>query len=106
MARGYDWKAHHRETNNLLGIYWDFDQDTRLPIIAGTFFSNTLTEEDWGKIVQPKEGGGRTTSVSIMQKSGIYKMYKNWITVKSEKAYGEFFDKRNKDDLFSGSDTR
>jgi transcriptional regulator with XRE-family HTH domain len=21
---GYDWKAHHRETNNLLGILWDF----------------------------------------------------------------------------------
>lgn len=24
VLRGYDWKAHHRETNNLIGILWDF----------------------------------------------------------------------------------
>ena len=24
LLTNYDWKAHHRETNNLLGIIWDF----------------------------------------------------------------------------------
>jgi hypothetical protein len=28
FTKGYDWKAHHRETNNLLGIYWDFVKKT------------------------------------------------------------------------------
>lgn len=103
MVMGYDWKAHHRETNNLLGIFWDFHSETRLPLIAATFFSNALVEEDWGKTVLPKEGGGRTTSVSIMQKSGIHKMYSNWITICSDRNYGEFFDRRNKDSLVLGS---
>ena len=61
---GYDWKAHHRETNNLLGILWDFID--RRPRIAAMFYSDVLNENDWGKIVQPRTGGGRTTSVSIM----------------------------------------
>ena len=69
VMRGYDWKAHHRETNNLVGILWDFLDG--VPHIVAIFFGNTLTENDWGKIVQPKEGGGRTTSVSIMPRSGV-----------------------------------
>lgn len=24
LLKGYDWKAHHRETNNLVGLLWDF----------------------------------------------------------------------------------
>ena len=70
---GYNWKSHHRETNNLLGIIWDF-VDSKPTIVALTY-SNDLTEEEWGKTVTPKEGGGRTTSVSIMNKIGISKMY-------------------------------
>jgi hypothetical protein len=94
VAKGYDWKAHHRETNNLMGIYWDFIDG--VPAIAAVFFSNALTVDDWGKIVQPRDGGGRTTSVSIMQKSGIAKMYDGWRFVINDERYVNFFDKKNK----------
>ncbi len=98
VLKGYDWKSHHRETNNLLGLLWDFDE-SRTPRIVAVFFGNNLTEEDWGNIVQPKKGGGRTTSVSIMKRSGVKKMYDNWILVTSDKRYTDFLNKYNKDSL-------
>ena len=92
---GYDWKAHHRETNNLLGILWDFID--KRPRIAAMFYCDQLKEEDWGRIVAPKPGGGRTTSVSIMSKRGIKKMYTGWLCVLSRGGYREFLNKRNND---------
>lgn len=53
---GYDWKAHHRDTNNLIGLLWDF-MDHR-PRIAAVSYSSSLTSEDWGNIVQPRAWGG------------------------------------------------
>jgi hypothetical protein len=97
VMRGYDWKAHHRETNNLVGILWDFLDG--VPHIVAVFFGNTLTENDWGKIVQPKEGGGRTTSVSIMPRSGVNKMYQNWIAVKEDHRYVKFINEYNSGNL-------
>jgi hypothetical protein len=97
VMRGYDWKAHHRETNNLVGILWDFLDG--VPHIVAVFFGNTLTENDWGKIVQPKEGGGRTTSVSIMPRSGVNKMYQNWIAVKEDRRYVKFINEYNSGNL-------
>ncbi|KLT20009.1 hypothetical protein AA980_03475 [Neobacillus vireti] len=82
---GFDWKAHHRETNNLISIYWDFLDG--LPTICAVFYRNDLTEDDWGKIVQPKENGGRTTSVSIMNSGGVKKMCENWIAVIEDEDY-------------------
>jgi hypothetical protein len=93
VITGYDWKAHHRLTNNLLGIVWDFVDG--IPTIAGIFFASNLTQADWGKIVQPKEGGGRTTSVSIMTRPGIKKMYEGWIAVLDDKRYADLFNKFN-----------
>lgn len=90
---GYDWKAHHRLTNNLLGIVWDFVGG--VPTIVGIFFSSSLTQTDWGKIVQPKDGGGRTTSVSIMTRDGTKKMYDGWIAVLDDPRYKAFFNKFN-----------
>lgn len=97
LVRGYDWKAHHRETNNLIGIFWDFFMGS--PHIVGVFFCANLSEEDWGKIVQPKEGGGRTTSVSIMTRAGVWKMYANWIAIKDDSRYINFFNRYNNDSL-------
>lgn len=94
---GYDWKAHHRETNNLVGVLWDF-VDQR-PRVAAMFYSSALTELDWGSIVAPKPGGGRTTSVSIMNRAGIRKMYAGWLCVLADGGYREFLNKRNKDSL-------
>lgn len=68
----FDWKAHHRQTNHLIGIHWDFID--KVPTIISIFYSNKLVIEDWGSIVLPKENGSRTTSVSVMRSSGIKKM--------------------------------
>ena len=82
---GYNWKSHHRFTNNLLGIIWDFVNNT--PTIISIMYSNDLEMSDWGETVKPKEGGGRTTSVSIMNKKGISKMYKGMILLLDEDTY-------------------
>jgi len=97
VLRGYDWKAHHRETNNLVGILWDFID--AIPAVTGVFFSSSLTETDWGKIVQPKEGGGRTTSVSIMTRDGVKKMYENWVLVADDPRYIDFLNRYNSSSL-------
>ena len=94
LLTGYDWKAHHRETNNLVGLLWDFIN--KKPCITAIFFGNNLNSEDWGKIVQPIEGGGRTTSVSIMTRCGVNKMYRNWIMVRNDHSYIHFINKYNR----------
>lgn len=94
--RGYDWKAHHRGTNNLLGIVWDFIQ--KAPRITAVFYSADLTTQDWGEIVQPKKGGGNTTSVSIMTRAGVRKMYEGWLHVIDDPAYAAFFNRHNDGD--------
>lgn len=81
----FDWKAHHTETNNLLAILWDFINE--VPHIVAVFYRNDLTEDDWGNIVKPKAGGGRTTSVSIMNTQGIKKMCSGWIAVLDDSKY-------------------
>lgn len=87
LVNSFDWKAHHRETNYLLSILWDFIDE--VPTVAACFYRNDLVEDDWGRIVQPREGGGRTTSVSIMSKSGIKKMCEGWLAVID---YEEYID--------------
>ena len=91
-VNSFDWKAHHRETNNLLSIFWDFIDE--VPTVAGCFYRNDLVIDDWGKIVQPSEGGGRTTSVSIMNKEGIKKMCDGWLAVIDLPEYIEAFSKK------------
>ena len=91
LVNSFDWKAHHRETNNLLGIFWDFLDE--VPTIVACFYRNDLVVDDWGRIVQPREGGGRTTSVSIMGKTGIKKMCDGWIAVIDKEEYIDAFAK-------------
>lgn len=81
----FDWKAHHRETNDLLSIFWDFIDE--VPTVAACFYRSDLTIDDWGKIVQPKTDGGRTTSVSIMTSAGVKKMCSGWIAVLDSEPY-------------------
>ena len=85
IVTAFNWKAHHRETNFLMGLLWDFVEGK--PAITAVTFSADLEEEDWGRIVQPKEGGGRTTSVSIMAKSGVRKMLSNALFVIDDERY-------------------
>ena len=97
--QGYDWKSHHRDTNNLVGLLWDFMAGR--PRVAAVFYASNLAESDWGDIVQPRAGGGRTTSVSIMTRSGIRKMYEGWLCVHSTGGYREFLNRRNGGDLIA-----
>lgn len=94
VLQGYDWKAHHRDTNNLMGVLWDFING--VPRIVAVFFCDNLKTEDWGNIVQPKEGGGRTTSVSIMTRIGVKKMYEGCLFVIDNKNYTNFLNNHNK----------
>lgn len=81
----FDWKAHHRTTNHLLGVLWDFIEG--LPTYVAAFYQDNLEIEDWGDIVKPKDGGGRTTSVSIMNSTGIKKMCNNWVAIINDPKY-------------------
>lgn len=67
--------------------------------MAAVFYAGNLAEDDWGEIVRPRAGGGRTTSVSIMTRSGIRKMYEGWLCVLSTGRYREFLNDRNGGDL-------
>lgn len=98
LLRGYDWKAHHRETNNLIGLTWDFIDN--IPVITSVQYSSELAESSWGKIVQPTEGGGRTTSVSIMTREGVSTMCCGWIAVIDDARYINFFERYNNTSLF------
>ncbi len=51
LLTGADWKAHHRETNRLLGLFWDFIDE--VPTVLGLFYRNDLTEKDWGEVIVP-----------------------------------------------------
>ena len=104
FIKKFDWKAHHQETNNLIGILWDFINET--PTILGIFYSNNLDQNDWGDIIQPKIDGGKTTSVSIMNKSGINKMYLGWILVFNNDSLISMIDKFNKDNKIGASRIR
>lgn len=90
---GHDWKAHHRETNNLIGLLWDFVGSR--PRIVAVFFSSELEEENWGRIVSPRTGGGRTTSVSIMNRSGLDKMHDGWLCIYEREEYLNYLSRRS-----------
>ncbi len=85
LITSFDWKAHHRHTNHLLAVLWDFVNEN--PTIVAAFYHDKLTEDDWGELVKPREDGGRTTSVSIMRSQGVTKMCRNWIAVIDDAVY-------------------
>jgi hypothetical protein len=85
LVNSFDWKAHHRETNHLLAVLWDFIDG--LPTYVAAFYQEGLEVEDWGRLVKPKDGGGRTTSVSVMKSSGVKKMCNNWVAVINDERY-------------------
>ena len=58
------------------------------------FYQDNLVIDDWGDIIQPREGGGRTTSVSIMNSQGIKKMCDQWVAVLDDPAYINLLAKR------------
>lgn len=92
LITSFDWKAHHRNTNHLLAVVWDFIDG--LPTLVAAFYHDNLNIDDWGNIVQPKNGGGRTTSVSIMNTRGVKKMCGNWLALIDDEEYIALFAKK------------
>lgn len=91
FIRSLNWKAHHRESNFLLGLVWDFYNG--IPIIAAVLFSKELDSNDWGKVSTPKEGAGRTTSVSVMNRQGVGKMVSNQILILNDERYQRLLER-------------
>ena len=85
---GITWQAHHREVTELLGLVWDFVEDSsqpfNFPCITGAFFSNSLTENDWGEISGTT---GRNTKVTGMKRSGKKKMGQGRVCLIDDKDY-------------------
>lgn len=84
-----DWKAHHENTNYLLGLYSDFIDNT--PQIVAAFYSNELSSDDWKKKQNPKEGS-TMTSFSTIDNSGWLKMSGNLIVCINNQEYLNFFE--------------
>jgi len=53
------WKAHHRETNNLIALQSDYVN--RIPQLISIFYSAELTENDWTIKQQPAAGSTMTS---------------------------------------------
>jgi hypothetical protein len=88
---GVDWKSHHRNTDNLLGLFWDFMED--IPTIMAAFYRNDLCENDWGKVVVPKNGS-KTTSISILSRAGVSKMGSGWLVLPKDRKYRKKLEER------------
>jgi hypothetical protein len=84
-----DWKAHHENTNYLLGLYSEFIDD--VPQIVAAFYSDELNSDDWKKKQNPREGSAMT-SFSAIDKSGWLKMKGNLIICINNQVYLNFFE--------------
>lgn len=76
---GITWQAHHREVEALLGVIWDFIDTGRAfnyPTITGVFYTDILTQDDWGEISGTT---GRNTKVTGMRATGKAKMGSGWV---------------------------
>ncbi len=87
-----DWKAHHRTTNNLLGIFSDFVN--RCPQIIAVMYCDKLEESDWAEKQNPKEGS-TMTSFSVIKSSGWVKLKKGIKFCIDEPNYINFFTNKN-----------
>ena len=66
-----DWKAHHQQTNQLLGLVSDFIEGC--PQVVAVMYSDALTKSDWTTKQQPKKNS-TMTSFSVIERSGHKKM--------------------------------
>jgi hypothetical protein len=83
-----DWKAHHRRTNHLLGLYSDFVDG--YPQIVGVMYSDQLTEEDW-KAKQNPRPGSTMTSFTVIDRTGWDKLRTGIRLCRNEPRYLSFF---------------
>lgn len=87
------WQAHHQEVRELMGLTWDFCQESSSfnhPGITGVFYTANLKEEDWGTVSGTT---GRNTKVSGMKASGKTKMGEGWILLLDSSDYLDAFER-------------
>lgn len=89
------WQAHHRDVRQLMAIVWDYVGGTAdraaAPTITGVFFTDALTESDWGAISGTT---GRNTKVTGMTASGRAKMAAGAIALISDEKYLSAFRRK------------
>ena len=83
-----DWKAHHRETNYLLGLFSEYIDG--VPCIAAVFFSDQLSEEDWNEKQEPDEDSAMTSFTAI-GRTGFQKMRDGMRVCLDDRKYLRFF---------------
>ncbi|MCX0354880.1 hypothetical protein LI064_10190 [Clostridium perfringens] len=83
-----DWKAHHRETNFLLGLLSDYING--IPQIVSICYCDELTIDDWNKKQNPK-GDSAMTSFSAISPKGYRKMKSGIKICIDKKEYLDFF---------------
>lgn len=86
-----DWKAHHRETNNLIALQSDYVNG--VPKIVALYYSDTLIPDDWQEKLNPK-GESAMTSFSTIGKSGFIKLQEGLKICINNQKYLNFFEKR------------
>lgn len=84
-----DWKAHHQETNNLIGLFSDYINNT--PKIIALFYSDQLEPIDWQAIQKPKEGSAMTSFSTILP-TGFQKLKNGLKICRNEQEYLDFFN--------------
>jgi hypothetical protein len=82
------WKAHHRNTNNLLATYTDFLDG--LPVIAAVMYSDRLAEGDWSMKHQPKAGSAMTSFCELTN-TGYAKLREGLLLCLDSDTYLTFF---------------
>jgi hypothetical protein len=88
INRRLQWKAHHRRTNFLLGLFSDFIDGC--PQVVAAMFSDSLAESDWSVKQEPKRGSAMT-SFTVLQSSGHDKMRSRLLVCRDDPAYQDFF---------------
>jgi hypothetical protein len=88
-----NWKAHHREVENLLAFVWDFypiKNNISTPCITAAFYCANLCEDDWGAI---SGLNGRSTKLSNMAKAGRDKMASGLVCILDDKSIKNKYQK-------------
>jgi hypothetical protein len=84
-----DWKAHHQETNNLIGLLSDYIDG--VPQIVALCYSDKLGKEDWNNVQTPKKESAMTSFTTITQ-GGFRKMKNNIKLCYDDITYLNFFN--------------
>lgn len=74
--KGITWWAHHSNSSNLLGLYYDYYAKARnIPQIIAGFYSE-LTQDDWNAVSTGDPNHKKTSNTSL-NKDGLSKMKGN-----------------------------